>query len=125
VLLDSPPVLANVTQCCLSAAENAGHSFLISSRTARSLSTHRRKVSAWPPCPIPGSADWLAIPRQTGRMSRVGIPSDRADSVEGTDVAIAMTNTKEPRMFWLVHTHPGLVSQTKSPAEDRAEAKSV
>jgi len=37
VLLDSPPVLAKLTQCCLSAAEKVDHSFFNSSRTCCSL----------------------------------------------------------------------------------------
>src|SRR4029077_6593544 len=40
VLLDSPPVVARVTQCRLSAAEKLDHSRFNCSRTARSLSMH-------------------------------------------------------------------------------------
>jgi len=88
VLLDSPPVVANATQCCLSAAENFGHSRLSCSRTLCSLFTHSSKV-VLRPAPD-GSADWLAIPRQTGRTSRLGIASDRAHMVDGTTIATAI-----------------------------------
>lgn len=42
VLLHSPPVVANTTQCRLSAAEKVGHSFSICSRVACSVSMHCR-----------------------------------------------------------------------------------
>ena len=42
VLLNSPPVVANTTQCLLSAAEKAGHSFSICSRVTCSVSMHCR-----------------------------------------------------------------------------------
>ena len=55
VLLDSPPVLANATQCCLSAAEKVGHSFFNCSRTSCSLRMHSSKVALRPT--DSGSAD--------------------------------------------------------------------
>jgi hypothetical protein len=44
VLLDSPPILAKVTQCRLSASEKLDHTFFNCSRTSCSLCTHCSKV---------------------------------------------------------------------------------
>jgi hypothetical protein len=44
VLLDSPPILAKVTQCRLSAAEKLDHTFFNCSRTSCSLCTHCSNV---------------------------------------------------------------------------------
>jgi hypothetical protein len=41
----------------------------------------------------------MAIPRQTGFTSRVGISSDRADKIAGTIIAIARAGAKQLRIF--------------------------
>src|SRR4029077_19834918 len=77
VLLASPPVFAKVIQCFLSASEKVGHACFNCSRTPCSLLTHSSNVALSPAAN--GSADRLAIPRQTGRTSRVGMSSDQPD----------------------------------------------
>jgi len=95
VLLASPPVFAKAMQCFLSASEKVGHACFICSRTPCSLLTHSSKVALSPAAN--GSADRLAIPRQTGRTSRVGMSSDRAD--KGGIIVIKITGTICPRSF--------------------------